>query len=81
MNPLRHLLYLLLLWGRPLVLGITGLVVPATGLGGLAYGFITGWTSTPCLVLLATSFLTLVVAFLYDTFLLWVAPEDVGLFF
>lgn len=76
----RYGIYLLLLWMRPIVVGIAGLVVPITALAGVAWGFLNGWSSDPCLLLLGSSFSVFCLAFLYDTLLLIVAPEDIGLF-
>lgn len=74
---LRYALYLPLLWLRPIVAGLSHLLVPLLGVSGVAYGFIVGWTLRPSGLLLISSLTVMVVAYLYDLALALISPDDV----
>lgn len=80
LNGVRYMVYLVLLFLRPIVVGLAGLIVPACMLGGIFWGFVKGWSSTPALALLGVSFALFVLSYLYDSLLLLIAPDDIGLF-
>lgn len=81
LRGLRRLLYYVFFWLRPLVLLVRSVVVPLCGLGGAFYGFAYSWTSKPCLYLIGASLITFILAYLYDSVLLLLCPDDVELFF
>jgi hypothetical protein len=73
------ILYALLLFLRiPVQIFCNLLVVPLLGFAGM-WGFVAGWTSKAALVLAGTSLVIFLLAFLFDSLLLWLAPEQLHL--
>ena len=70
-----RVVYALLLFFRiPVQIFCNLLVVPLLGFA-VIWGFAAGWTSKAALVLAGTSLAIFLLAFLFDSLLLWLAPE------
>jgi hypothetical protein len=72
----RYLLYLVLMLLRLPVQLLRRLLVFPLLAGATAWGLLAGWTSQAALWLGGTGVAIFALAFVFDTVLLWVAPED-----
>jgi len=81
LRVLRFAAFFLMLAVRPLVLLAASTVAPIALLCGLAYGFLRGWSSLPCLVLLGTTLAITVVVFVYHLVLARIGPDGFDLYF
>lgn len=79
LRMLQYCIYFPLLWLRPLVVGLAGFISPICLLAGLGYWFFVGWKWAPTGLLLLTSLVVMILAYVYDTILLFVSPDDIDL--
>ena len=76
---LHHTMYMILMLVRiPLQLISRLVFFPLVGFG-IFWGFAAGWRSPACLWMTGAGVGLYVVSFLFDTFLLWVSPEQIYL--
>lgn len=76
---LRYVLYLVLLFLRVPVQIVCRFATVPLFLIAIVWGFISGWTSMPVLVLGGGAFALFLFSYLFDTVLLLIAPERIYL--
>lgn len=76
----RALAFVVLLMLRPVVLIAGRVLAPLCFVCGVAYGFLRGWSSLPCLVLLGTSLAITGASFAFDLVLARIGPDGLDLY-
>lgn len=79
LHALRYLAYLVLLFVRIPLRTVQHLATVPLLLAAVVWGWIGGWTEAAPLALVGGAFALFLLAFLFDTLLLVVAPEQISL--
>lgn len=72
---LRHLIFMVLMFVRIPVVFVSRLIVGPLLFAAIAWGFISGWASTPTLTLAGAAFIFFLAGFAFDALVLAFAPE------